>query len=85
MPDGLNFNHETVALDGETFSRCEFRACRLVYSGGEPPKFDDCKFEACEWKLQGAAALTLAHLRGMWSAGGKAAVQAIIKEITGAG
>jgi hypothetical protein len=84
MPDGLSYNHETVALDGEIFSRCEFRACRLVYSGGEPAKFDDCKFEACEWKLQGAAALTLTHLRAMWNAGGKAAVQAIIKEITGA-
>jgi hypothetical protein len=84
MPDGVSYNHETVSLDGETFRRCEFRACRLVYSGGAPAQFDNCKFDTCEWKLQGAAALTVAHLRGMWNASGKSAVQVIIKEITGA-
>jgi hypothetical protein len=82
MPDSVSYHHETVALDGEAFSRCEFRACRLVYSGGEPPQFDRCRFEDCEWKLEGPAAQTLAHLRGMWNAGAKVPVQAIIKEIT---
>ncbi len=84
MPDDASFHHETIPLDGETFVRCEFRACRLVYSGGEPAKFDDCKFDACEWKMQAEAANTAAQLRSMWNAGGKAAVQAIIKDITGA-
>ena len=55
MPDGVSYNHETVSLDGETFSRCEFRACRLIYSGGQPARFDNCKFDTCDWKLQGAA------------------------------
>ena len=32
-----------------------------------------------------AAARTLAHLKGVWAAGAKAPVQAMIKEITGAG
>ncbi|WP_297696841.1 hypothetical protein [Phenylobacterium sp.] len=83
MPSKASYNHESVALDGETFAQCEFRACRLIYSGGEPPRFDDCRFEDCEWKLAGPAALTLTHLRGMWNAGAKAPVQAMIKEITG--
>lgn len=82
MPSGVNYNHETVGLDGEIFSNCEFRACRLLYSGGEPPVFDDCRFDACEWKFEGPAANTLAHLKIVWSAGGKAPVQAMIKEIT---
>ena len=82
MPDNVSYNHETVALDGEAFSACEFRACRLVYSGGEPPRFDDCRIEDCEWKLEGAAASTLAHLRAMWNAGAKGPVQALIKDIT---
>lgn len=84
MADGASFNHETVALDGETFNGCEFRACRLVYSGGAAPQFHDCKFDGCEWKLQGPAADTLVHLRAMWNAGAKPAVQAMIKDITGA-
>jgi hypothetical protein len=80
---GTVFNHETVALDGQSFSDCEFRACRLVYSGGEPPHFAGCKFDGCDWKFEGAAGRTLAHLRVAWAAGAKAPVQALIKEITG--
>ena len=79
------FNHETVVLDGESFEACEFRDCRLVYSGGETPSFSGCRFDGCEWKFEGAAANTLAHLKVVWGAGGKAVVQALIKEITGGG
>ena len=84
MPNDVIYNHETVALDGELFSDCEFRDCRLVYAGGEPPSFQGCRIDACEWKFEGAAGRTLAHLRVVWNAGGKSAVQAMIKEITGA-
>ncbi len=85
MATATIFNHETVALDGEHFSDCEFRDCRLVYAGGEPPHFDGCRFDSCEWKFEDAAARTLAHLKLVWAQGGKAPVQAMIKEITGAG
>lgn len=84
MPSGTIYNHETVALDGETFSDCEFRDSRLVYAGGEAPSFRGCRFENCEWKFEDAAAHTLTHLKAMWAAGAKAQVQAMIKEITGA-
>jgi hypothetical protein len=85
MADGAIYNHETVALDGETFSSCEFRDCRLVYAGGEPPAFRDCRIEDCDWKFEDAAANTLAFLKVVWGAGGKAPVQGLIKEITGGG
>jgi hypothetical protein len=85
MPDGAIYNHETVSLDGETFTSCEFRDCRLVYSGGEPPAFDGCRIDECEWKFEEAAARTLAFLKVVWGAGGKAPVQGLIKEITGGG
>ena len=85
MNEGVTYNHETVVLDGEAFRRCEFRDCRLVYSGGEPPTFTGCRFHDCEWRFEDAAARTLAHLKVAWAAGAKAPVQAIIKEITGAG
>jgi hypothetical protein len=85
MQTATIFNHETVTLDGESFEDCEFRECRLVYSGGEPPHFRDCRFDDCEWKFDDAAARTLAHLKLVWASGGKAPVQALIKEITGSG
>ena len=47
--------------------------------------FDSCKFAGCDWRFEGAAANTLAHLKVVWGAGGKAPVQAMIKEITGGG
>jgi hypothetical protein len=82
MTSGVTYSHETVVLDGETFAACEFRDCRLVYAGGEPPVFRDCRFHDCEWKQDEAAARTLAYLKVLWNAGGKSAVQALIKDIT---
>lgn len=79
------YNHETIVLDGESFERCEFRSCRLVYAGGALPTFSECRFEACEWKYEEAAARTLAYLKLVWGVGGKASVQALIKEVTSVG
>ena len=84
MQTAIIFNHETVALDGERYSGCEFRCCRMVFRGGEPPHFDDCRFDNCDWRFEEAAANTLAHLKIVWAAGGKATVQALIKTMTGA-
>jgi hypothetical protein len=85
MPTAVMCNHETLYLDGEVFSDCEFRDCRMIYSGGEPPVFDNCRFDKCEWIFEDAAARTLAHMKSVWAVGGKAPVQALIKEITGSG
>ena len=85
MPDNTKFSHETVKLDGEAFSSCEFTGCRMVYAGGETPQFDSCRFQDCEWKFEGAASQTLAYLRVMWTVGAKEAVQTTIKDITVAG
>jgi hypothetical protein len=84
MQTATIFNHETVPLDGEAFSDCEFRGCRMVYRGGEPPKFESCRFDECDWRFEDAAARTVAHMKVVWSAGGKAPVQALIKTITAA-
>ncbi|MCF8506512.1 MAG: hypothetical protein K9G59_16510 [Caulobacter sp.] len=85
MQTATIFNLETVPLDDEVFADCEFRECRMVYSGGKPPVFDNCRFDACDWRFDDSAARTLAHLKVIWAAGGKAQVQAMIKEITGGG
>ncbi len=85
MQTATIFNLETVPLDGEVFADCEFRDCRMVFSGGKPPVFDNCRFDTCDWRFDDAAARTLAHLKVVWAAGGKAQVQALIKEITVSG
>lgn len=78
------FSHETVTLDGGVFEDCEFRDCRMIYSGGEARVFRSCRFHGCDWKFEDAAARTLAQLKIVWGLGGKAPVQALIKEITAA-
>jgi hypothetical protein len=85
MQTATIFNHETVALDGEAFSDCEFRSCRMVYSGGEAPRFEGCRFDDCDWRFDDAAQRTLGFMKLVWSVGGKARVQGLIKEITGTG
>ena len=85
MPAGALYNHETITLDGESFEDCEFRSCRLVYSAGAVPQMTGCRYDDCEWKLEGPAADTLAHLKVMWTQGAKAPVQALIKDITSVG
>jgi len=82
MPSGESYNHQTVQLDGETFTDCRFAECRLVYSGGPAPQFEGCRFDDCEWKFEDGAAQTLQALKLMWGLGAKTAVQAIIKDIT---
>ncbi|MDB5439640.1 MAG: hypothetical protein JWM33_2067 [Caulobacteraceae bacterium] len=82
MASGTSYNHQTVALDGESFSGCDFVECRLVYSGGELPEFESCRFDSCEWKFEDAAGRTLSYLKLVWAAGAKTTVQALIKEIT---
>jgi len=85
MNTAVIFNHETVALDAERFADCEFRECRMVYRGGEPPSFEGCSFVGCDWQFEDAAANTLKHLKTLWAVGGKAKVQAVIKTITEVG
>lgn len=81
---GTQFSHEAIILDGADFADCEFRDCRLIYAGGEAPSFSNCRFHGCDWKFEAAAARTLAQLKQVWGLGGKANVQALIKEITAA-
>ena len=83
MPSSTAFTRETVQLDGEYFDDCEFKKCRMVYAGGEAPAFVGCRFEDCDWKFEDAANRTLSLLKVIWGVGGKAPVQAMIKEITG--
>lgn len=85
MQTATAFTRETVQLDGEVFTSCEFKKCRLVYAGGEAPVFEDCSFDDCDWRFEGGAAHTLALMKVMWGAGAKANVQALIKDITGGG
>jgi hypothetical protein len=54
---------QVVHLDYGRFKDIDFRRCRLVFSGGWPPYFEDCSFDANEFILDGAANNTAAYMQ----------------------
>jgi len=54
-----------IALDGNTFERCIFEECTLVYSGGPPPILNDNELRNSRFKFEGQAASTVALLQAM--------------------
>jgi len=60
------FEDTRVDLDGNQFTNCSFRGCTLVYSGGTDVGIVGCNFVDCTWELDGAAAATVAFLRGIY-------------------
>ena len=59
------FNNQTINLDGNEYSQCTFRTCRLVYAGGPLPTFKDFNFDNCSFELDGAADRTVAFLNSV--------------------
>ncbi len=65
------FDNQPVKLDDTDFQECSFRACSLVYAGGNLPAFFDCTFEACGWHFEDAAGRTVMLIRAMAQAMGE--------------
>lgn len=59
------FKNEDVQTDGEVFIGCTFDTCKLVFWGGEPPVFKDCKYPYTVVKLEDAALATDAFFRAL--------------------
>lgn len=54
-----------VTLDGNVFINVDFKDAELNYSGGVPPRFDNCRFTNATFNLGGAAGSTVNFLRSM--------------------
>ena len=54
-----------IAIDGQVFINCEFKDARLLFDGGTPPNFDNCRFTNSRFGFQSEAANTLNFLRAM--------------------
>jgi hypothetical protein len=75
------FGKEIVDIDGAEFLECEFRGTTLRYSGGEVPRIIRCSFFDMRFAVEGAAARTLALLKGMAAPG--SGVQQVVRETFG--
>jgi len=63
------FSGATVRLDGYEFKRCRFVDSQLVLSGEQDFAMDDCSFDRCRFKFEGAGKRVVALLRHMKAAG----------------
>lgn len=54
-----------VALDAAVFINVHFKSARLVYLGGRPPSFQNCRFDNATFAFEGAAGNTLAFINAM--------------------
>lgn len=72
-----------VALDGGVFDNCTFEQVQMVYSGGTPPQFLNCRFNDATFTFDGAANSTLLFLRSMAAeaSGMRAVVEGLIPEL----
>ena len=57
--------NQRTNLDGNRYVNCDFDNCELVYDGGLPPAFDNCRFNDARFNFQGPAGATLMFLNAM--------------------
>jgi len=62
---GKTFDKVSEKLDGKIYKQCTFTNCTLVYSGGDLPVMDACRFDLCQWEFSDAANRTLNFLGGL--------------------
>jgi len=61
------FNRQTINIDGNSYARCTFNECTLIYSGGNPPQFDACKIVNVVWRFADSAKRAVNFLRDIAS------------------
>jgi hypothetical protein len=72
---------QDVVLDGNTYRRCTFTRCRLIFQGGAVPLLNDCRFVETEWAFGGAAMRTVGFLNMLYLGGAKQIAESTIKQI----
>ncbi|MBX9245601.1 hypothetical protein ICW40_12395 [Actinotalea ferrariae] len=82
---GARFEDARIELDEKRFVECHFERCTLVYSGSSQVGIEGCEFADCKWEIDGAAAATMAFMRGIYhgveDGGGKKLVHDLWRQI----
>lgn len=75
--EGQTFRNQRVSIDGNTYVRCQFHNCELVYAGGDNVGLQYCDFDNVRWTFDGPAARTIVFMTGLYN-GGDAGARALI-------
>lgn len=65
------FKNVREVLDGKQYISCVFENCELVFAATAPVGLTNCTFKDVRWTLEGAAALTMQFLAGLYHGAGK--------------
>ena len=63
---GTEYKDVSEVMDGNTYNRCTFTNCRLVYRGGTVPFLRQCSFYRCSFSWEDGARRTLDFLKGIY-------------------
>lgn len=69
--EGKTFKNETIDIDFNQFSKCQFENCTLVYHGYGVIGMDVCSFNNVNWSFADAAASTLQFMHGLYHGAGE--------------
>lgn len=78
---GQTFGQEPLIIDDQMYYECVFRNTHLIYSGGNLPNFDKCKFYSITFGFQGAASNTLSFMRTLYHVGFKDMIKGTFDQI----
>lgn len=80
-----DFTGQDVALDGNTFTGCTFRDCRMIFRAESPVTLGANHFkENVKWVFDGPAMLTIDFLRGLYHGlgeGGRKLIEQTFQDI----
>lgn len=65
----IDFVETALTLDGSSYDRCTFDRCVLTYYGLGLVNISGCTFNACQFRLDGPAANTMALLTSVYQIG----------------
>jgi hypothetical protein len=64
------FEREDVRLDGNVFTGCTFKGCRVIFTGTQMGALSVCRFDNCDFQFHGPAQNTLEFLALLYKEGG---------------
>jgi hypothetical protein len=79
--ENKSFHKETIVVDGNEYTGCQFQECALVYQGGTVPRFSSNKFESCHWIFDAAAARTVAFMQSLHAGGFESVIEQTLQGI----
>ena len=81
---GKRFRNATIQLDGNSFQKCTFTSCRLVFSGYMLVQIDHCEFDDdVAWSFAGPASTTIEFMKALYAGGAKQVIENTFQAIRG--